>query len=427
MGFSTGLPIPSLLYDQKVPQENSARSGTLCPDHTSVEKQPLVSSHSISVSRVTIASAKMAGSSETSRHKKDTPPVPSKKLQAGCIAHFRAKLAKEGFSQKVSDILLSSWRKKTASQYESAWKAWSGWCYEWEINPFSTTLENIFEFLADLFYKGFKFHTLGVYRSAISSNHETVDGFVIEKHPMMAKFMKGVFSLRPPEPKYFVTWDVRQLLDFLKTWSPVESLSLKQLTLKLVMLAALITAARSSSVNKMNLCFRYFKPHGVLFKVPGLAKCAGPKRPLQNLFLASFPPDRRLCFVNYLKQYEKVTKNLRQKTENTQNLLFISYVKPHKPVTSATIARWIKTVLSLAGIDGVFTAQSTRGASASAAARAGVALSDIMEAADWSRESTFKKFYHRPTQKSVFTMGVLRGQDSSDSGESGTDQVDSLR
>ena len=226
MGFSTGLPIPSLLYDQKVPQENSARSGTLCPDHTSVEKQPLVSSHSISVSRATIASAKTAGSSETSRHKKDTPPVPSKKLQAGCMAHFRAKLKKEGFSQKVSDILLSSWRKKTASQYESAWKAWSGWCSEREINPFSTTLENILEFLADLFYKGFKFRTLGVYRSAISSNHETVDGFVIGKHPMMAKFLKGVFSLRPPEPKYFVTWDVRQVLDFLKTWSPAESLSL---------------------------------------------------------------------------------------------------------------------------------------------------------------------------------------------------------
>ena len=55
-----------------------------------------------------------------------------------------------------------------------------------------------------------------------------------------------------------------------------------------------------------------------------------------------------------------------------------------------------------------------------------MALSDIIEAADWSRESTFKKFYHRPTQKSAFTIGVLRGQDSSDLGESGTDQVDSL-
>ena len=89
--------------------------------------------------------------------------------------------------------------------------------------------------------------------------------------------------MRPLEPKYFVTWDVRQVLNFLiKTWAPAESLSLKQLTLKLVMLAALITAARSSSVNKMDLCFRYFKPNGVLFKIPGLTKCAGPKRPLQK-------------------------------------------------------------------------------------------------------------------------------------------------
>ena len=44
----------------------------------------------------------------------------------------------------------------------------------------------------------------------------------------------------------------------------------------------------------------------------------------------------------------------------------------------------------------------------STAARDSVAL----EAADWSRESTFKKFYHIPTQKSAFTMGVLKGQDS---------------
>ena len=156
-----------------------------------------------------------------------------------------------------------------------------------------------------------------MYRSAISSNHETVDGFVIGKHSMIAKFMKRVFSLRPPEPKYFVTWDVRQVLDFLKTWSPEESLLFKQLTLKLVTLAALITAARgsNSSVNKMNLCLTYFKPNGVLFKVPGLTKCAGLKRPSQKLFLASFPPNRRLCFVKYLKHYEKVTKsyNRRQK------------------------------------------------------------------------------------------------------------------
>ena len=133
----------------------STGSITLCSDHTSVEKQTLVSSHSVSLGRTRMASSKTTGSSETSRHQKDTPPVFSKRLQAGCMAHFRETLTKKGFSQKVSDILLSSWRKKTASQYESAWKAWNSWCSEREINPFSTTLENILEFLANLFSQEF--------------------------------------------------------------------------------------------------------------------------------------------------------------------------------------------------------------------------------------------------------------------------------
>ena len=56
MGFSTGLPIPSLLYDQMMSKKTMTGSVTLCPDHTSVEKQTLVSSHSVSVGRATMAS-----------------------------------------------------------------------------------------------------------------------------------------------------------------------------------------------------------------------------------------------------------------------------------------------------------------------------------------------------------------------------------
>ena len=94
MGFSTSLPIPSLLYDQKVPQENSGRSVTLCPDHTSVEKQSLVSSHSISVGRAAIASSKTAGSSETSRHKKRYTPCAFKKTSGWLHGPFQGKTHK---------------------------------------------------------------------------------------------------------------------------------------------------------------------------------------------------------------------------------------------------------------------------------------------------------------------------------------------
>ena len=96
--------------------------------------------------------------------------------------------------------------------------------------------------------------------------------------------MKGIFSLRPPEPRYFVTWDVNNVLQLLRSWSPAESLSLKKLSLKLAMLGALITASRSSSLAQLDLKFRFFVSNGVYFKIADLTKCSRPERPGQKIF-----------------------------------------------------------------------------------------------------------------------------------------------
>ena len=89
-------------------------------------------------------------------------------------------------------------------------------------------------------------------------------------------------------------------------------------------------------------------------------------------------------------------------------ILFLSYIKPHGPVTSTTLARWVKSTLAQAGTDTTkFKAHSLRSASSSAAYEAGVALPDIMDAADWSTVSTFTKFYHKPVCKSYFAKAVL--------------------
>jgi len=77
---------------------------------------------------------------------------------------------------------------------------------------------------------------------------------------------------------------------------------------------------------------------------------------------------------------------------------FLSYIKPHKPVTSQRIAHWIKDALKKAGVDiSTFKAHSVRGVSASAAAGGHLHIADVLKTADWSRELTFKQFYYRPT------------------------------
>ena len=96
-------------------------------------------------------------------------------------------------------------------------------------------------------------------------------------------------------------------------------------------------------------------------------------------FFASFPPDRRLLFCTYLKVYIERTKASHSTTSGSKSPLFLSYIKPHGPVKSTTLARWVKSTLAQAGIDmSNFKAHSSISVSSSAAYEAGVALPNIM-------------------------------------------------
>jgi len=65
-------------------------------------------------------------------------------------------------------------------------------------------------------------------------------------------------------------------------------------------------------------------------------------------------------------------------------------------------------MLAEAGIDtDTFKAHSVRGASSSAALRKGVHISDILQTADWSKDSTFKRFYYRPVADDGYASTVL--------------------
>ena len=64
-----------------------------------------------------------------------------------------------------------------------------------------------------------------------------------------------------------------------------------------------------------------------------------------------------------------------------------------------------------AGIELNYTGHSTRGASTSAAAVAGLSADLILEAADWAslRVQTLERFYHKESSAGVFERAVLDG------------------
>ena len=56
--------------------------------------------------------------------------------------------------------------------------------------------------------------------------------------------MKGIFELRRPTPKCNAIWDVSMVLHYLSKLYPNESLTLKDLTHKTLMLLLLVTSQR---------------------------------------------------------------------------------------------------------------------------------------------------------------------------------------
>ena len=83
---------------------------------------------------------------------------------------------------------------------------------------------------------------------------------------------------------------------------------------------------------------------------------------LQPIDLIAFQDDKKICVVEHLKEYLQKT----QPNRMGHSQLLLSYIKPYKPVCKDTVARWIKLVLKLAGIDvEKYTAHSSRAASTS--------------------------------------------------------------
>ena len=73
------------------------------------------------------------------------------------------------------------------------------------------------DFLTEQFEDSNKsYSTINSYRSALSSILLPVDGYSVGEHPVIARLLKGMFHVRPPEARYSFTCDVNVLLTFLE-------------------------------------------------------------------------------------------------------------------------------------------------------------------------------------------------------------------
>ena len=300
---------------------------------------------------------------------------------------------------------MASWRPGTQKQYHVYIQKWSNFCAQRKIDHNQPTVEQALEFFTYLYEQGLTYSAISTARSALSSYIILEDGTSRGQHRLVSRLLKGIFQSNPPSPRYSETWDVSVVLRYLQGLSPVGTLKLKELTLKLVTLILLVSGQRGQTVHLFNLPNMRVSANSYTFMFSKLLKQTRPGFPNPTVILTAFS-DNRLCVFTTLKEYISRTEHLR----GSESQLFVSYSKPHKAVSRDTISRWVKTVLSSAGIDTKkFRPHSTRAAAVSAANNASVPLDEILSTAGWSSQSTFAKFYNKPVvRESHFASSVLK-------------------
>lgn len=265
------------------------------------------------------------------------------------------------------------------------------------MDPISPPIAIAVNFLADCYTEGMSFSAICTARSALSSYLIIDNGKqTFGNLPCVKRLLKGIFENRPSlvSESKIRTWDVNQVLTLLESWKPIEMLDLKKLTLKVAMLLLLLSGQRCQTIHSLDVESMTIEDNKCVFYINTLLKHSRSGKHQQPLEFSAFSENESLCIITHIKEYIRRTEALRQACGTTK--LFISYQKPHNPVSKDTMRRWAKQTMKEAGIDILqYTAHSTRAASTTSASRSGIPMTAILAAAGWSNASTFTRFYRK--------------------------------
>lgn len=223
----------------------------------------------------------------------------------------------------------------------------------------------------------------------------------------MRRFFKGISKERPSKAKYNATWDPKFVLDYFSAGPENKNLSFKELSHKLITLLALVTGHRIQTLSLIKVDNLILSDSKVVILIPDKIKTTRRGACQPSLELPFFEQNKKICPASTLIHYLDITKTKR----GSIRALFLSLNKEKcKAVGKQTLSNWVKSVLSVAGVDTrIFTAHSTRHASNSAAKRLGLNVEVILKTANWSSESTFASFYDRPlvNNNASFALTIL--------------------
>ena len=187
-----------------------------------------------------------------------------------------------------------------AKEYRKYLQRWLIFCVSREINPICANVENGIEFLFNEYQKGLSYSSINTIRSALPTVIVLPEGSS-GSHPLVSRFLKGVFRSRLSFTRYKLTWNVSDVLSYLQTKGPTENLKLPDFFLKTVMLVTLLSGQRCQTVHALTLSGMKQTDTRTTFELNALLKTPKPGKHIEPLSFTSYPDDKLLCVVTSLK------------------------------------------------------------------------------------------------------------------------------
>ena len=184
-------------------------------------------------------------------------------------------------------------------------------------------MSKVLDFLHTLFIQELTYSTINTTRSALASYLMDVKltgtDYTMSNHPLLICCTKGVFNSRKPTPKHSETWDVNQVLAYMKKLLPLDELTFKDLSFKLVMLLALTFGQQCQTLTGLNIKAMKKTPDYYLFHLMEHMKQNRPGNVFLVVSVRTFHQEE-LCVYRTLQCYLDWTTFLRDST--TLNCLF---------------------------------------------------------------------------------------------------------
>ena len=345
------------------------------------------------------------------------------KLESNLFQDIRLVAEDIGLQTGYVDSLLA--KKKPA--YSSRWSKYKEWCLEHLFHPFgSGSLSQVnYESMLNqvMAYLGYfkpscrSFTSFTDTKSMLAWVFKSMFGYAFGTDVRIMQWMKGWQHEKPKSVKFDTDtdgWDVGLIVDYWSRQPPNAELTTVELGYKALSLFAVAVYPRPSDLARLSRDRFQRLSNGVRYRYFGTKELrAVPKFTGQHGL--GFEMQRLVCPALALEAYIDRTadKSVYFHSDSVYDFehVFMSqtparygpYNGMHHPVGAQTCSRWMKEVMTRAGITG-YSGGSVRMAAASAAIDSGVPIDEVLRTGRWSSWLVFNKFYNRSMLRAVVPL-----------------------